>query len=162
MLAPYEGKEVRAVAGKVILEPEEAPERIIEIVREREDAFRVGRVISIGREAAKELPDLRIGDRVLYAQGVACTTAVKDRHIVAHDTILCALDDGVSVVRALELLLKTSEAVVAAGTTEALGYYREAAAIARRALRPDPIDLEARYLGAPPTVQVGAGRGRAA
>ena len=93
MLAAYEGVELRAIAFKVVIEPLAEPERIIAIVKERQDSFRRGRVLSIGKVAAEKLPDLRVGDLVLYAQSVACTNAVKNRHIVAHDHVLAVVVD---------------------------------------------------------------------
>lgn len=92
MLAPYETRELRAIAYKVIIEPEPEPERVIHVVKEREDSFRIGRVISIGSEANEKIPELAVGDRVLYAQTVSCTTAMKDRHIVHHDHVLCIVE----------------------------------------------------------------------
>lgn len=87
-----EGLTLRAIAFKVIVEPEPEPKRAIHIVKDMADAFRVGRVLSIGKEAADKLPDLRVGDRVLYAQTTSCTTAVKGRHIVHHDHVLCVVE----------------------------------------------------------------------
>ena len=102
MLAPYDTAELRAIAFKVIVEPEPAPERIIAIVQDSADNFRIGRVLSIGREAGTKVPELAVGDRVLYAQSVSCTTAVKNRHVVHHDHILCVVSgDGPLDARAL-------------------------------------------------------------
>lgn len=97
MLAPYETLPLRAIAFKVIIEPEPAPERLIHVVKETEDAFRIGRVLSIGKEAQEKMPDLKVGDRVLYAQLTSCTTAVKDRHIVKWDHVICGVDDEVTL-----------------------------------------------------------------
>ena len=97
MLAPYENRELRAIAYKVIVEPEPEPERVIAIVKERDDAFRIGRILSIGDEAARKVPELRVGDRVLYAQSVSCTTAVRNRHIVHHDHVICAVEEGATL-----------------------------------------------------------------
>jgi co-chaperonin GroES (HSP10) len=97
MLAPYETAkigELRAVAYKIVVEPEPAPERVIALVRDRPDVFRIGRVVSIGSEANEKIPELAVGDRVLYSQSVACTTAVKDRHIVHHEHVLCIVEGG--------------------------------------------------------------------
>ena len=96
MLAPYEVTkvgELRAIAFKVVVQPEPEPERTIQVVRERDDVFRIGRVVSIGSEANEKIPDLMVGDRVLYAQSMATTTAVKDRHVVPHDHVLCIVED---------------------------------------------------------------------
>lgn len=90
-----EGLELRAIAFKVIVQPEPEVDRIVHVIKERDDAFRVGRILSIGKEAAEKLPELRVGDRVLYAQSTSCTTAVKDRHVVHHDHVLCVVEgDG--------------------------------------------------------------------
>ncbi len=94
MLAPYEKTELRAIAEKVIVVPEDEPARLIEVVKERPDSFRIGRVLSIGLEAAKQLPELAVGDRVLYAQSVACTTAVKDRHVMHYDQVIAIVAGG--------------------------------------------------------------------
>lgn len=92
-----EGSELRAIAFKVIVKPDPKPEPLIEIIQERADSFRTGRVLSIGAIAREKNPDLRVGDRVLYAQSTSCTTAVKDRHVVNHDHVLCVVEDGAEV-----------------------------------------------------------------
>jgi co-chaperonin GroES (HSP10) len=92
--------ELRAIAGKLVIEPEASPppSTLIEIVRpERdEDTFVTGRVLSIGPEAATELPGVKVGDRVLYSQSVSATNAAtrggKARHIVHHSHVLCAIE----------------------------------------------------------------------
>jgi hypothetical protein len=110
MLAPYElggTAELRATGRKVVVEPEPAPERLVHVVKDRDDSFRIGRILSMGIEAADKLRELKVGDRVLYAQSVACTTAVtkrdkagssKARHIVDHEAILCGVQEGAETV----------------------------------------------------------------
>lgn len=96
MLAPYDCDDVGpllAVAFKVIIEPEPEPQRTIHVVKDRADSFRIGKVLSLGSEANEKLPELAIGDRVLYVQSQACTTAVKNRHIVHHEHVLCVVLD---------------------------------------------------------------------
>lgn len=96
MLAPYSraelGGELRAIAYKVVVEPEPEPERLVAVVKSQEDSFRVGRVVSVGKVAAEKIPELEPGLRVLYAQGHSCTTAVEGRHIVHHDHVLCVVE----------------------------------------------------------------------
>lgn len=94
MLTPYEGVKLRAVGVKVIVEPEPEPETAIALVKNQPDSFRLGRVVSIGSEAATHLPDLRVGERVLYAQSVACTTAVKGQHVVHWEHVIAPVVEG--------------------------------------------------------------------
>jgi co-chaperonin GroES (HSP10) len=89
--------ELRATAYKVIVEPEETvTSSLLTIVRKDEDSFRIGRVLSLGVEASRKLPDVKRGDRVLYAASTACvngaTRGGKPRHIVHHDHVLCAVE----------------------------------------------------------------------
>jgi hypothetical protein len=97
MLAPYEPSrvgEARAIAFKICVEPEDEPERAIALVRSLPDTFRIGRVLSIGSAALEAIPELAVGDRVLYAQSVACTTAMARRHFVHHDHVVCIVEPG--------------------------------------------------------------------
>jgi hypothetical protein len=93
MLAPYEPRRCRAVAAKVVIHPEPEPERLISRPDNMQaDSFRIGRILSIGTDAAKALPELAEGDYVLYVQSTACTTAMRDRAIVHHDAVICGVD----------------------------------------------------------------------
>jgi hypothetical protein len=95
-------RELRAPGVKIVIEPEDPPKasELIEVVRGKgeEDTFRIGRVLSMGTEAARELPDVQPGDRVLYPQTVAATNAAerggKPRHIVHWDKVLAAVVEG--------------------------------------------------------------------
>ncbi len=99
MLAAYREMTLRAVAYKVIVEPEKeaTDDRLIAIVKHTKDSFRLGRVLSVGAVAKEKVPELEPGVRVLYAQSVACTTAVENRHVVHHDHVLCIVAEGLAL-----------------------------------------------------------------
>jgi co-chaperonin GroES (HSP10) len=100
-LAP--GEELRGAGTKVIIAPEKPRERLVHLVRGDgdEDTFVLGRIVSVGTEAGRELgPDLKVGDRVLYAQSAAAKNAVKDRHVVRWDHVLCGIAEDVKHVEA--------------------------------------------------------------
>jgi hypothetical protein len=96
MFAAYPAMSLRAIAFKVIVEPEReaSDDRLITIVKSAKDSFRIGRVLSVGAVAKEKVPELEPGVRVLYAQSVACTNACEDRHIVHHDHVLCIVAEG--------------------------------------------------------------------
>jgi hypothetical protein len=104
--APIElaqGEELRGAGTKVVIAPEAPPKRLVELARfeGNEDTFAVGRIVSVGTDAARELgPDLKVGDRVLYAQSGAAKNAVKGRHVVRWDHVLCGIDADVEHVEA--------------------------------------------------------------
>jgi hypothetical protein len=100
-LAP--GEELRGAGTKVIIAPEKSPDRLVHLVRGDgdEDTFAVGRIVSVGTEAGRELgPDLKVGDRVLYAQSSAAKNAVKGRHVVRWDHVLCGVSDDAKNIEA--------------------------------------------------------------
>jgi hypothetical protein len=96
-------EELRAVGCKLVIAPEEPPARLLEIVRKDEDTFAIGRVISMGIEAADKLREVKPGDRVLYSQSVSATNAAAKRegsklaarHVVHHDHVLCGVAEDV-------------------------------------------------------------------
>lgn len=99
MLTAYPTLDLRAIAYKVIVAPEAEAKSasVIEIVTSLKDAFRIGKVLSVGAVAKEKVPELEPGVRVLYAQSVACTTAVEGRHIVHHDHVIAVIGEGTTL-----------------------------------------------------------------
>jgi len=91
---------LRALGEMIIIdpvdEPETSPSRRLVVVRHDPLVFRIGIVHSIGPEAARLIPALREGDRVLYSQSVSAKP-MADRHVVHHSAVLCTVDEGIDV-----------------------------------------------------------------
>lgn len=95
----HETAPLRALSERVILGPLDEPDvgGLVLILPEAHKVFRIGRVCSVGPEAARLVPDLREGMRVLYSQAVSAKNVMRARHVAHHSAIVCEVAEGVSL-----------------------------------------------------------------
>lgn len=86
---------LRALAERVIVQPLGEPEHAIRLIERYDPVFAIGVVLSIGKGAQDECPDLRLGQRVLYSQEVSAKFG--DKHVCHPSAILAEVEEGVTV-----------------------------------------------------------------